>query len=87
MKPNYEIVVEESTDDILVIRDVGPWDKHLTVTNDVGTVVLELAEKGLLPEGRRLLYYDSDNGFDEIVVTHGRFAGFRPGPGKRCFSD
>lgn len=67
-------------DGSLVIRDVGPWDHHPTVTNDAEYVVSELVERGMLPGGRRLFYYDSDGNLDEIVVRDGKFAGFRPGP-------
>ena len=62
----------------LVIRDVGPWDQHLSVTNDAERVVEELVQRGKLPPGRRLFYYDSEGQLDEIVVRAGRFAGFRP---------
>lgn len=64
----------------LVIKDVGPWGQHLTVTNDVENVVRSLVMQGHLPEGRRLLYYDSDGRLDEILVKDGQFVGFAPGP-------
>jgi len=79
MTPNYEIV-DDREGYPLVIRDVGPWDEHLTVTNGVEAVVIELVDEGKLPEGRRLLYYDSEGQLDEIIVRDGKFAGFRPGP-------
>ena len=72
---NYTIV-EDKPGQPLVIRDVGPWDKHLTVTNDVEHVVAKLVAAGKLPEGRRLFYYDSADEVDEIVVKDGRFTGF-----------
>jgi len=43
----------------LVIRDVGPWDEFLSVTNDANAVVQRLVVAGLLPVGRRLFCYDS----------------------------
>jgi multidrug efflux pump subunit AcrA (membrane-fusion protein) len=64
----------------LVIKDVGPWDQHPTVTNDAENVVRSLAAQGHLPEGRRLFYYDSDGRLDEILVKDGQFVGFAPGP-------
>ena len=64
----------------LVIRDVGPWDKHPTITNDAEKVVEDLVAKGKLPEGRRLFYYDSEYELGEILVKDGKFAGFAPGP-------
>lgn len=62
----------------LLIRDLGPWDQHLTVTNDAENVVRSLVAEGRLPAGRRLLYYDSDGRLDEILVSdRGEFLGFR----------
>ncbi len=81
---NYAIVVKAP--DQITIRDVGPWDKYPTVTNDVENVVRELAAEGHLHNGRRLFYYDSDGVLDEILVKDGVFVGFAPGPavnGKR----
>jgi hypothetical protein len=71
-RANY-MVVKETTDFIL-IRDLGPWDKHGTVTNDAERVVADLAPR---LEGRRLLYYDSEDELDEILVENGQFAGFK----------
>jgi hypothetical protein len=73
--------VEAVTADVVTIRDLGPWDRHLTVTNDAENVVKYLLETGELARGRRLLYYDSLNALDEILVRDGRFIGFAVGPG------
>ncbi len=73
----WEFVLSESTVECLVIRDVGPWDRHPTVTNDAEAVVVHLARTGYL-NGRRLLYYDSEGNLDELRVVNGRFAGFIP---------
>jgi hypothetical protein len=62
----------------LEIQDVGPWDRHPTVTNDAEWVVADLARKGLLPEGRRLFYLNSDGQRDELLHADGRFVGFAP---------
>jgi hypothetical protein len=77
-KANYVIV--RTTPDLIVIRDVGPWDRHPSVTNDAENVVEELAAKGYLPAGRRLLYHASEGQLDELLVKDGRFVGFAPGP-------
>lgn len=61
----------------LYLRDDGPWDSHPTITNDAEWVVEQVA--GRLG-GRALLYYDSDNMLDELLVKDGKFAGFAPGP-------
>ena len=64
----------------VVIRDLGPWDKHPSVTNDVEAVVQELVMEGHLREGQRLYYFDSDGQLDEILVKDGQFLGFASGP-------
>lgn len=74
-KANYEVVSDH--DDMLIIRDLGPWDKHPTVTNDAEQVVKDLAPR---LGARRLLYVDSENQMDELVVKDGRFVGFKPVP-------
>lgn len=78
-RSNYTIVGSSADcSKPLVIKDIGPWDQFMTVTNDAENVVKELAEQGLLPNGRQLLYYDSSGDFDEIVVENGQFKGFKP---------
>lgn len=73
-RANYEIV--EDLTDRLVIRDLGPWDRFMSVTNDAENVVKELA--GRL-NGRRLFYYDSEGFLGELLVRgDGRFDGFHP---------
>jgi len=80
-KANYIIVEDDhQRGAALVIKDVGPWDQHPSVTNDAENVVRSLVAQGHLPEGRRLLYYDSDGRLDEILVKDGQFVGFAPGP-------
>lgn len=61
----------------MLIRDIGPWDKHPTVTNDAEGVVARLAP--LLVPGQRLEYIDSEGCVDELAVKDGKFAGFIPG--------
>jgi len=74
-RANYEVV--EVAADHVTIRDIGPWDRHPTVTNDAEGIVDELASR---LDGRRLFYYDSEGSLDELLVKDGRFAGFSPGP-------
>ena len=79
-KANYIIVEDDhQRGAALVIKDVGPWDQHPSVTNDAENVVQALAAQGYLPEGRRLFYYDSDGRLDELLVKDGKFVGFAPG--------
>lgn len=68
---NY-VIVEEAPDRIL-IKDLGPWDKHLTVTNGAEIVVEQLAAR---LNGRKLDYIDSDGQIDQLVVKDGKFVGF-----------
>lgn len=76
MKRRSMYTVVEETPEVLCIRDVGPWDEHLSVTNDAEEVVRELAPA--LKDGRRLEYYDSDGHRDQILIKDGKFAGFAP---------
>ncbi len=74
-RANYTVVSDN--DDLLIIRDDGPWDRHPTVTNDAERVVEDLAPR---LGARRLLYIDSDQQMDELVVKDGKFVGFKPVP-------
>jgi hypothetical protein len=74
-RAKYTIVAQYA--DRLIIRDVGPWDKHMTVTNDAENVVKELAK---LLNGRMLLYIDSEGELGRLHVRDGKFAGFAPVP-------
>jgi len=79
---NYNVVAEKP--DEIIIRDVGPWERHPTVTNDAEGVVADLHREGRLPAGRRLLYYDSWGELDQLLHDgQGRFTGFAPG-GRRA---
>lgn len=71
MKPSFEIWTENKF--CVIIYDLGPWDKYLSVTNGAEEVVA-----GLLPmlRGRRLLYYDSEGELGELLIADGKFAGF-----------
>lgn len=70
---NYKVI--DRTEKVVIIRDLGPWDAHPTVTNDAEMVV-----RAMLPElrGRRLLYFDSEGELAELRIRDGRFAGFGP---------
>ncbi len=81
-RASYE-VVEDRAGEPLVIRDVGPWDEHPSVTNAAEEVVEELFAAGKLPEGRRLFYFDSEGEQDELVHEGGVFKRFAPGPNRR----
>jgi len=69
--PNFEIVDEGPQS--LIIRDIGPWDKHRTVTNGAEQVVEQLRDR---ITGKTLLYYDSNGDLGRINVENGKFTGF-----------
>lgn len=75
-KVRFEIV-RNFRDTPLIIRDLGPWDMYKTITNAPEAVVHELVKRGVLPDGRRLLYYDSEGVLDELVMKDGKFKEFR----------
>lgn len=79
MNSNYQIVNIEPNKSI-TLRDLGPWDQFMSVTNDAEAVVQKLVRSGRLQPGMRLFYYDSEDNLDEILVRDGEFAGFAPGP-------
>jgi hypothetical protein len=80
-RANYVIVEDDFTQEQpLIIKDVGPWDRHPTVTNVAEDVVAELINSGHLPPGRVLWCYDSEGTLDELKVKDGKFDGFAPGP-------
>lgn len=72
-----EVVESETTPEILVIRDLGPWDAAPTITNSIEAVIEWLKTHGLLPPGRRLFYYDSHGELTEAVIKDGRWDGYR----------
>ena len=69
--PAFEIV--EQTDDCVLIRDLGPWDRYSTVTNAAEEVVQIIAP---VLRGRRLEYIDSEGERGQLLVRDGQFAGF-----------
>jgi hypothetical protein len=73
--PNYEVVYTDP--EVVRIVDRGPWDQFPTVTNRVERVVEKLVEDGILKEGMRLFYYDSEGEFSEILIWDLMFAGFK----------
>ncbi len=72
---SYRLV--DSTEELVLIEDIGPHDQFPTITNDAEWVVFRLAP---MLEGRRLEYIDSDGNRDQLIVKDGKFAGFAPCP-------
>lgn len=74
-KANY--IVRERTAERIVLEDIGPWDRYMTITNAAETVIEEI-ELSYGIGTRKVLYYDSDGELTELLVKNGRFAGFAP---------
>lgn len=73
---NY-IIVEDIENRPLIIKDIGPWDKYFSVTNDAENVVMKLYKEHKLENNRRLFYYDSNNELSELLYdSYGSFEGF-----------
>jgi hypothetical protein len=67
----FEVVEEDAGK--VVLRDVGPWSQHPTITNDAEQVVEKMAAR---VGCRRLLYYDSEGELTELVHDGPRFVRF-----------
>lgn len=69
---NYEIF--GTGPGLVILRDLGPWSVHLTITNDAERVVREVAAKY---PGRKIIYYDSEGDLTELIVKDGEFGGLK----------
>ncbi len=80
MREAQYIIIQDDflSEEPLIIKDIGPWNRHMTITNDAEGVVQRLVQQGHLPKGRSLFYYDSEGELSEILVRDGFFAGFTP---------
>lgn len=67
--------IKHTTSDCVLLEDLGPWERHLTITNDAENVVAQVADQ---LRGRRLEYIDSAGERTELLVKDGKFAGFVP---------
>ena len=74
----FEVIQKWRGDKPLIIRDIGPWDKHPSVTNDPEGTVEGLVAQGLAPKDGELLYFDSEGQLDALKIRNGQFAGFAP---------
>ncbi|WP_395066241.1 hypothetical protein [Paraburkholderia silvatlantica] len=56
---------------LVTIKDLGPHDRHATVTNDIEGVLASLVAAGRLVKGhpyQRVLYCDSEGQWDQVVI-------------------
>ncbi len=59
----------------IVLRDLGPWDEHLSVTNDAEGVIEKLSPAPM----QRVFCFDSAGSLDELVHDNqGHFVRFAP---------
>lgn len=79
--PNSDIIAHWNLLSIsperIVLEDVGPWDRYMTITNAAESVVEEVNQRYGIGK-RRLFYYDSSDELTELLVKDGKFAGFAP---------
>jgi len=73
---NFTIVNSDEAQ--VTIQDMGPWERHPTITNDAEWVVEQMNVSIL--RGRRLFYIDSEGTKDELIHKDGKFVRFAPGP-------
>jgi len=77
MRPAQFKIIEDVPGEPLVIQDMSNAFLCATITNDAEGVVERLFEAEKLPDGRKLLYYDSDGEIAELVHDgKGNFLGF-----------
>jgi len=66
MGKHAQYIIIEDGPNRIVLRDIGPWDKYLTITNDAEHVVCELHSDGRLSFDKQLLYHDSEGELTEL---------------------
>lgn len=74
MSRHANFTFESETPECVTIRDNGPWDMYLTISNDAEWVVSRMIDA--IRPGQRLEYIDSDGDRDELLIVNGKFAGF-----------
>ena len=63
-RANYSIILQVKY--FVLIKDLGPHDQYLTITNAVEKVVSELVSNGKIQSSQRLFYLDSEGEMGEI---------------------
>jgi hypothetical protein len=75
MNANFTILSNSS--EVIVLRDLGPWDTYKTITNDAEAVVKYLFKSGQATGTKQIVYFDSDG--ENTKLNHdgiGNFTGF-----------
>ena len=60
-------------DKYVLIKDIGPWPEHATITDRAAEVV---ADMWLSLRGRPLFYVDHLGNTAELLIRNGEFTGF-----------
>ena len=71
----YDII--QATETCIVLKDLGPWDRYMTITNAAEHVIEDM-QRIFIIGNRRIFYYDSEDELTELLVKDGRFAGLAP---------
>jgi len=72
---NLSVGSSDSGVQIYVIEDLN---KGMSVTNNAEYVILKIADcTGDIPDGSVVVYKDSEGVYDQLLVTGGRFCGFK----------
>jgi hypothetical protein len=66
-RSNYAVL--EANHTAVLLRDLGPWDVYLSITNDAENVLAEIEP---VLNGRRVFYLDSENELAELKKINGR---------------
>jgi len=78
MKRSTAIFAYKILNNIVVIKDLhNSNDNCKSVTNDVENVIDVIAEDNHGLKGLRVIYCDTDNIYDEILIKNNKFNGFR----------
>ena len=74
IRSNFSIL--EFTDDRILLKDLGPWNRYRTITNDAENVIEHLHKTNRCGK-RRVIYKDSGEDLTELLHDgNGNFLGF-----------
>ena len=65
MRARYNLTNNQN---IIILEDLGPWDKHLTITNDIDNILKDL--RYCLQDNASLLYYDSERNMIQVSYEY-----------------
>lgn len=60
----------------IILKDLGPWEHHKTITNDAEYVLDTLFEASFMSATTRVFYFDSYGRQGEILHNDGVLLGF-----------